>query len=398
MGRACRVPALRPASPGIRGQGLKRAVTGLAVALLMSTAALALTFLLDPLVHQSVLVLFLGAATLSAWFGGLGPGLVASALGGLAFSFFLTEPVYSLVVSESGIATDLAIFSMVSLLINGLYVRLRHVQRREQAARCAAEEAVRLRDSFLAAAAHDLSNPLTAILGICQLLNRRLGYSQGHDSERCSDAIVGIESNARRLAAQIEQLLDVACTEAGRPLGLRRIPTDLVALVDRVIAARSQSSLRHDLRLETQLEQLLGVYDPVRLERVVDNLLANALKYSPLGGKIVVRLERERTPRGAWAVLAVLDEGLGVPAADLPLIFEPFRRAGNVGPISGTGIGLASARQIVEEHGGRVTVTSREGAGSTFTVYLPVGSDVAGAGVASEAPSEPRLVGRGRTH
>jgi signal transduction histidine kinase len=128
----------------------------------------------------------------------------------------------------------------------------------------------------------------------------------------------------------------------------------------------------------------------VRLERVVDNLLANALKYSPLGGKILVRLARERASSGAWAVLTVLDEGLGVPAADLPLIFEPFRRGGNVGPISGAGIGLASVRQIVEQHGGRVTVTSREGAGSTFTVHLPVESDAAAAGVASQAQVENR--------
>jgi K+-sensing histidine kinase KdpD len=212
-----------------RVHDLKQAVTGLAVALLTSTAALALTLLLDPLVHQSVFVLFLGAVTLSAWVGGLGPGLVATALGGLAFSLYLTEPAYSLVVSGSGIATDLAIFGMVSVLINGLYVRLRRMRRREQAARCAA--------------AHDLTNPLTAILGICQLLNRRRGYAQGHDPERCVNAILGIENNARRLAAQIEQLLDVACTEAGRPLGLRLTPTDVVALVDKVVAARSQSSL-----------------------------------------------------------------------------------------------------------------------------------------------------------
>jgi signal transduction histidine kinase len=105
---------------------------------------------------------------------------------------------------------------------------------------------------------------------------------------------------------------------------------------------------------------------------VVDNLIVNALKYSPLGGTVLVSLACDEMHSGCRAALSVRDDGLGVPAADLARIFEPFRRGGNVGPISGTGLGLASARQIVEEHGGRIDVMSREGAGATFTIWLPV--------------------------
>jgi signal transduction histidine kinase len=273
---------------------------------------------------------------------------------------------------------------------------LHYVQRREEAARRTAEEAVRLRDGFLAAAAHDLSNPLTAILGTCQLLTRRVQASHAHDPDRCGLGFAGIESNAQRLAAQIEQLLDVACAEAGRPLGLRRTPVDLVALVRRVVGTRSAGSLRHEIRVETDLEKLVGSYDLVRLERVVDNLLINAVKYSPLGGNVTLTLRREHTSSGVWAVLAVSDEGVGVPTVDLLRIFEPFRRAGNVGPISGTGIGLASARQIVEEHGGRMSVASREGVGSTFTVHVPVGSYATERELPCPTTITPCAVGRDR--
>ena len=125
---------------------------------------------------------------------------------------------------------------------------------------------------------------------------------------------------------------------------------------------------RHSIRVEVA-EDLLAEVDPTRIARAVANLLGNAIKYSPAGGEIAVTLTREDDS----AVLAVRDQGIGIPAADLPRIFERFHRGSNVaGQIAGAGIGLAGARQIVEQHGGAITVESREGAGSTFTVRLPL--------------------------
>jgi signal transduction histidine kinase len=372
-----------------------RAARGLATAFAASATALGLAFLLDSPGNQSVFVVFLAAVTVSASLGGVGLGLLTTMLSGLAYTFFLTEPSYALLISGSAIAIDLAIFGLVSLLINLLYVRLRHAQHLETTARHTAEQAIQLRDGFLAAAAHDLNNPLTVILGTCQLMTRPVDASRPHDTERCALAVRNIENNARRLAAQIEELLDVACAEAGRPLGLRRRSVDLVELVRRVVDSRAETSRRHDIRLETASERLIGLCDPTRVERVVDNLLMNALKYSPLGGVVALTLSRQDTPDGTWAVLSIRDEGLGVPAADLPRIFEPFRRAGNVGPISGSGIGLASARQIVEEHGGRMSVVSREGAGSIFTVYLPVGPTAHTLSVTCGTMKEPQTVSGG---
>jgi signal transduction histidine kinase len=118
----------------------------------------------------------------------------------------------------------------------------------------------------------------------------------------------------------------------------------------------------------------VGAWDGGRLQRVIDNLLGNAIKYSPSGGEVIVRLEA----CGEWAVISVRDHGVGIPADDLPRIFEPFHRATNVvGRISGTGIGLSGTRRIVERHGGTLDVESSEGSGSIFTVKLPLQTSAA---------------------
>jgi signal transduction histidine kinase len=150
-------------------------------------------------------------------------------------------------------------------------------------------------------------------------------------------------------------------------------PVDLAALARQSAAEHQQSSGRHRIRVRTATEGFVGVWDAARLGRVLANLFANAIKYSPAGGEITVSLDREQVGGAAWAVLVVHDTGIGIPAADLPHIFEHFRRGRNVeGRISGTGIGLAGARQIVEQHGGSVAITSTEGAGTSVTVRLPL--------------------------
>jgi signal transduction histidine kinase len=181
----------------------------------------------------------------------------------------------------------------------------------------------------------------------------------------------GIEAAARRMVTLINDLSDVTRLQMGALLTLDRRPTDLIALARGVIG--QQHDLDHRLMLETELENLVVTVDPNRIERVLDNLVGNALKYSPAGGTIVVRVARADDEDTARALLVVQDAGLGIPAPDLPHIFERYYRAGNVrGRIAGTGIGLASVRQIVEQHGGAVAVESREGLGTTVTVRLPL--------------------------
>jgi PAS domain S-box-containing protein/excisionase family DNA binding protein len=237
-----------------------------------------------------------------------------------------------------------------------------------------AQDALATRDEFLAAAAHDLKTPLTGIKALAQLLQRRLMRAGAAEAERLAEGLASIDASVTQLGAQIDELLGLVRLEMGQPLELDRRPTDLVQLARRVIAEQQRTTERHRLRLETAVTDLVGDWDAVRLMRVLANLVTNAIKYSPAGGELTVSIAREGDDAGGWAVLAVRDQGLGIPAADLPRIFDRFRRAGNVvGRIGGTGIGLTSARQIVEQHGGTIAVTSQEGVGSTFTVRLPLG-------------------------
>jgi len=125
--------------------------------------------------------------------------------------------------------------------------------------------------------------------------------------------------------------------------------------------------------VETDASSLVALADGPRIERVVRNMLDNAIKYSPAGGDVVVRARREEDDGGSWAVVTIEDRGLGIPASDLPFVFDRFRRGGNVQRhIAGSGIGLTGAKQIVAQHGGAISVQSVEGEGSIFTLRLPL--------------------------
>lgn len=236
-----------------------------------------------------------------------------------------------------------------------------------------AQDAIRMRDEFLSAASHDLKTPLTAVKGMAQLLRRQVARLEIPGTERLAKGLAGIDTTATKMGQQLDELVDVTRVQVGQHLELRRRPIDIVDLVRRVTAEQQHVAERHRIQVETSLDNLIGTWDAVRLGRVLDNLLSNAIKFSPNGGGITVAIAHEDVVGGPWAVVAVRDQGLGIPAADLPRVFERFRRARNVeGRIGGTGIGLASVRQIVEQHGGTITVESVEGAGSTFTVRLPL--------------------------
>ncbi len=163
---------------------------------------------------------------------------------------------------------------------------------------------------------------------------------------------------------------------SGERLPLDRQPTDLSRLAARVVAAARDSG--REARLVLPEAPVIGRWDTARLQRVLENLVGNALKYSPRDREVVVLLEvavlpeREEASAEAWAVLRVSDRGLGIPEADLPHVFEPFYRGSNVRTVRGIGLSLASARETVEAHGGSIEIDSVEGQGTTVTVCLPL--------------------------
>lgn len=235
----------------------------------------------------------------------------------------------------------------------------------------AVKDLERQKMDFLAAVSHDLQQPLTLIAGRADLLLRRLNRGPAAP-EDLTPGVQAIRTAAAAMADQLTGLLDATRLEAGHPLDLVRTPTDLVALAQQAVAEQQAATEVHELRFESAVEALVGPWDPARLRRVLGNLLGNAIKYSPAGGEIVVWVEREDTPGGATALLRVSDKGLGIPPADLPLVFERYHRAPNVAALAGTGLGLAGARQVVQQHAGTISVESQEGRGTTFTVRLPL--------------------------
>ena len=235
-----------------------------------------------------------------------------------------------------------------------------------------AQAALRIRDDLLSSVSHDLRTPITSIKGRAQILLRRAQRGTPLAPEAIADALSAIDGVADRMNALVGELVDSGRLQSGRPLELHRHPTDLVALIRDTAAEAQRTTAEHVIRILTELPELTGVWDVSRLERVFANLLSNAVRYSPEGGEVVVSVARE----GESARLSVQDWGVGIPAADLPYIFERFRRGRNVtGRIAGSGIGLAGAKQIVEQHGGTIRIESKEGAGTTVTVRLPLDVD-----------------------
>src|SRR4051812_2218598 len=227
------------------------------------------------------------------------------------------------------------------------------------------------KEAFIDAVAHDLGNPLAAVKGQAQLLRRRV--QQGElESTRLETTLAAIESATDRATRLIAELADVVRLGAQRPLDLKPASVDLVTLAQTTIAAHSGGS-RHEVRLEAIVQELVGWWDADRLTRVLENLLTNAVKYSPAGTAIDVGIARVETEQASQAVITVRDRGIGIPATDLPHIFERFRRGGNVaGRFTGTGIGLWGSHRIVSQHGGSITIESTEGQGTTVTVHLPL--------------------------
>ncbi|MFL5803386.1 MAG: sensor histidine kinase [Roseiflexaceae bacterium] len=244
---------------------------------------------------------------------------------------------------------------------------------REQAARAEAQEAVQMRDVFLSVASHELRTPLTSLLGNAQLLQRR-AQQEGASTGRNEQAITVIVEQARRLGKMIAALLDLSRIEMGQ-LSIEHEPVDVCALVRRVVAEVQPVLDRHRVECVGTDAPLLVEGDELRLEQVLQNLIQNAIKYSPEGELVVVRVEQ----RGGQAYVAVADQGIGIPPQALPRLFERLYRASNVGEwqISGMGIGLYVVREIIALHGGTVEVRSEEGRGSTFAFSLPLPDQVA---------------------
>ena len=226
-------------------------------------------------------------------------------------------------------------------------------------------EANAAKDVFLGMASHELKTPLTVMKGLVQLLHRRL-ERQG-SAELAS--LMKMEQAIERMVLLVNDLLNTSLVETGMFV-LHRRPCDLVALCRRLVE-EYLAEAEYVFLPQAPAGTMEVEIDVERISQVLFNLLANARKYSPPQSQITVNVER----RDQDYVVSVQDQGVGIPAEQLPHLFERFYRVPGVevqtGSSAGVGLGLYIAQKIVGQHGGRIEVTSHLGEGSTFSIVLP---------------------------
>ena len=253
-----------------------------------------------------------------------------------------------------------------------------------QAARASAEAANVLKDQFLATVSHELRTPLNAILGWSDML-----CSGILPEPRRAAAAEAIFHNAQRQARLIDGLLDMARIMSGK-LRLERTRVDPGDIVHGALETVLPAAEAKNITIGTELDPAVGAFhgDPSRLQQVLWNLLANAVKFTPEGGAVNVRVGR----RGTSGEIVVTDSGSGIPGEFLPSVFEPFRQADGSATrmYDGLGLGLAIVKQLVEAHGGTISAESPgEGKGATFTVLLPLAREVRHPRQASSSDLQP---------
>ncbi|HEV8638360.1 MAG TPA: HAMP domain-containing sensor histidine kinase, partial [Chloroflexota bacterium] len=235
----------------------------------------------------------------------------------------------------------------------------------EEAARAAAlEELNRLKSEFISIASHELRTPMTTIMGFSELL---LDHETPAETRERWLAFINQES--RQLSALVDNLLDVSRIETGR-LFLQPVPVDLCAAIDEVLAPLAASAPYHTLSANLARDAGRAQADPEKLRQILMNLIGNAIKYSPNGGRIGVTARRGPGDRVS---VAVSDEGVGIPPEYRERIFDRFQRvdSSETRAIRGTGLGLYIVRHLVELHGGTIEVESEPGRGTTFRFTLP---------------------------
>ena len=246
--------------------------------------------------------------------------------------------------------------------IGRLTITINELLGRLEAAFARREEALARQRHFAADASHELRTPLTSIVGYARML-KEWGLE---DPKTAREGVAEILKESGRMRELVESLVTLARNDAGAPL--RFVPGDLGPVaIEAAKAARVAADGKVAVEYVSPKKPVEASFDRARIRQVVAILLDNAIKYTPEGRTVVVSVEKE----DGWARLEVSDTGIGIPADELPLIFERFHRADPARAEGGAGLGLSIARQIARAHGGEIEAKSQPDQGSTFVLRIP---------------------------
>jgi signal transduction histidine kinase len=308
---------------------------------------------LDPIwgrQHNRHLV-FLPTVMLAAWFGGFGPGLFSVALSTLALGHFWTEPA-----SGFHVNSDLVLFFFVSVAVCELVESL-HL------ARAHADDAKRAHERVMEVVVHDLRNPLTAIKATSDALQINPGLEAQH---RQRLKVIG--RSVSRMESLIRDLVDAGQAEHGTLLMMLE-KEDALSIVDEALELQMPVARERGVSLEASRPEgaIFINADRHRLLQVLGNLIGNAFRFTPEGGRITVRIDAQAPDRDRVVRVVVEDTGTGIAPEHLPHVFEQYWKGDN----KGTGLGLYIAQSIVRAHGGDIAVHSEPGAGASFSFTVP---------------------------
>jgi signal transduction histidine kinase len=242
--------------------------------------------------------------------------------------------------------------------------QLRHLEAELRLALEKEKELSQLRSEFMSLISHEFRTPLTTILSSDQLLQR---YGKRLSEEKQQNHHERIQNAVGYMTQLLEDVLLVGTAEAGK---LKFEPTliDVVAFCGDLVETLQMNTTQHKLIFVSDSEELYAQMDKKLLGHIFTNLLSNAIKFSPKGGTVQFDL----VSSSGSVILRIQDNGIGIPAKDLPQLFESFSRASNVDCIQGTGLGLTIVKKSVDLHGGQIAVESEVRLGTTFTVTLPL--------------------------
>ena len=297
----------------------------------------------------------------------IGESLIRIVVGSLLISLVYLGLLLQQGKGLAQIGADLFVRIAFLFGVSILYGYLAENARKEKIRAETAEQKERVKMDLVSALAHDIKSPLGIIIGYAEVLMDQL---TGHGENKGKVEILErVQENAQRIVNLVTGFLDASKAESGK-LEIAHRPV-LVNDLIKEVARQQQSDLAKkgltvELGLDERLPELLG--DQAQLERVFWNLIGNAIKFTPAGGKITIGSRRD----GSHVCVSIRDTGIGIPRDELPLLFSQFKRLKGSARIEGTGLGLFIVKTIVEAHKGTVQAESVDGQGSTFTVRVPI--------------------------